>query len=48
MPGGNYCQSSYKRTEAGVWKAIATDVNDNVKYKFYFTSTNTVTGWVAD
>ncbi|MFI6874668.1 hypothetical protein ACIBL6_14615 [Streptomyces sp. NPDC050400] len=45
--GLNYCQSDYKTTTAGEWKAIATDVIDGTKFKFQFASSAASTGMRA-
>ncbi|MFW6689448.1 hypothetical protein [Streptomyces sp. MAR4 CNX-425] len=46
--GKDYCQSSYKYAKLGAWKVIATDVKDSTKYRFFFSSTGSASGWYAD
>ncbi|WP_149826376.1 hypothetical protein [Streptomyces tailanensis] len=44
----NYCQASYRLATLDRWAAIATDVNDNVKYRYSFKSSRSVTALTAD
>ncbi|MDT0493946.1 hypothetical protein ACPEIF_14985 [Streptomyces sp. NPDC012600] len=43
----NYCQADYKSAKNGVWKVIATNVKNNVKFRFYFSTTSAATGTYA-
>jgi len=45
--GGVDCQSSYKSVGSG-WVAVATNVGDGTKYRFYFGSDSHATGQYAD
>ncbi|MFC9912695.1 hypothetical protein [Streptomyces sp. NPDC127197] len=44
----NYCQSSYKVAYVDQWKVIASDVKDNVKYRYQFKTSGSVTAYTAD
>ncbi|WP_326583272.1 hypothetical protein OG250_31905 [Streptomyces sp. NBC_00487] len=44
----NYCQASFRLATLDRWAVIATDVNDNVKYRYAFESSRSVTAYTAD
>ncbi|MER5224157.1 hypothetical protein [Streptomyces flaveus] len=44
----NYCQSHYRTANADIWRAVAVDVKDNVKYRYQFESNSSVTAYTAD
>ncbi|MFD9423741.1 MULTISPECIES: hypothetical protein [unclassified Streptomyces] len=41
------CQSSYKSATANAWKVIATDIQDNQEFVFYFESTAATGSYAA-
>jgi hypothetical protein len=43
-----YCQSDYRTANAGIWRAVATDVKDNVYYRYNFSNSSSVTAYTAD
>ncbi|WP_149827691.1 hypothetical protein [Streptomyces tailanensis] len=45
----NYCQSSYKLPKSNKWLVVASNVKNNVLYKFYFKDISSKSlGWYAD